>query len=59
MAPKEVAAMMNVTWQCVQKIIIRHQMVRMTYIETYSLRHPQRAGPPQKIVRPLKQVNQL
>jgi len=51
--------MMNVTWQCVQKIIIRHQLVRMTYIETYSLRHPQRAGPPQKIVRPLKQANQL
>lgn len=50
---------MHVTWACVQQIIIRHRQVRLTYIETYSLRHPRRAGPPPKAYHTLKQANQL
>ncbi len=58
-SPKEVACLMRLTWACVQQVILRHQQVRLAYIETYSLRHPRRSGPPQKITRPLKQANQL
>ncbi len=50
---------MRVSWSCVKLIIYRHRNVRMTYIETYALRYPKRAGPPQKITLPLKQANQL
>jgi hypothetical protein len=58
-SPKEVACLMNVTWSCVKLIIYRHRQVRLTYIETYGLRHPQRSGPPEKIINPLRQANQL
>lgn len=58
-SPKEVACLMRVSWSCVRLIISRHRQVRMTYIETYTLRHPQRSGPPLKITTPLKHVGQL
>ncbi len=58
-SPKEVAYIMGIGWSCVQQIICRHRQVRLTYIETYGLRHPQRSGPPEKITLPLKQANQL
>ncbi len=58
-SPKEVACLMHVSWSCVQQIIYRHRQVRLIYVETYSLRHPRREGPPNKIVLPLNQANQL
>lgn len=59
-SPKEVAYTMSISWACVNQIINRHRTVRMTYVETYSLRHPQRSEPPEKIIRPLiRQANQL
>lgn len=52
---------MKVSWACVQQVIIRHRQVRTTYIQTYSLRHPQRPGPPEKILKPLSaaRINEL
>jgi hypothetical protein len=51
---------MQLSWACVNQIINRHRTVRMTYVETYSLRHPQRSEPPEKIMRPLiRQANEL
>ena len=45
---------MNVGWECVKAIIKRHQEVREVYVKTHVYRYPDRPGPPQKIISPLK-----
>lgn len=55
-APKEIAFIMKLKWSNVQIIIYRHRQARSVFIETYHLRHPDKEGPPSKIIHPLNQA---
>lgn len=44
--PKEIAFLLNRSYDSVRKMLIRYQEVRAAYVETYRLRYPQKVEPP-------------
>lgn len=55
-SPKEIAFMLGVGRECVKAIIWRNLPVREVFVETHTLRYPESAGPPNKIINPLQRI---